>query len=471
MMSFESNQTISRRRLLQSASCGFGYLALQAMLASQAAADAPAYQSPLAAKKPHFAPRAKRVIFLFMSGGPSHMDLFDHKPRLNELNGQAVPAELRKQLGEKSRGGTLFGSPWKFSQHGQSGLWISELFPQLAKQADKLCVINSMTCDSPAHIAACCQLHTGQTNFIRPSFGAWTLYGLGTENQSLPGFVSIGDLGRGGGPINLGSAFLPAAYQATTIASGSDGPSIAFLDRGAVPEQIQRRQVDAIGQLTRELTRHTDHDPQLEGVVQSYELAFRMQSVAPQALDLGQESAATLQRYGIRSGRPTETFGKNCLLARRLAESGVRFIEVGGSGKWDQHARLKEELPEMCEATDQPIAALLADLDERGMLDETLVVWGGEFGRTPVGTGNGRDHNRYGYTMWLAGGGVKGGLAHGRTDELGFAAVEKPVHIHDLHATVLHLLGLDHQQLTYRYSGRDFRLTDVSGHVVREILA
>jgi hypothetical protein len=435
-----------------------------------AAADAP-FQSPLSLKPPHFAPRAKRVIFLFMSGGPSHVDTFDYKPRLNALDGKTIPAETRQMLGsDKARSGLLFGSPWKFAQHGASGLWISELFPHLAKQADKLCVLNGMHCDSPAHIAACTQLHTGQTNFIRPSLGAWTLYGLGTENESLPGFVALGELGRGGGPINLGSAFLPAAYQATTIGTGPTGPTIAYLDRGDASQTLQQRQIRAVAALTGELERRTGADPQLDGVIQSFELAFRMQTVAPQVLDLRQESEETRELYGIGEGRPTHTFGQNCLLARRLAQAGVRFIEVGG-GRWDHHARIDAELPEACLLADRPIAALLADLERLGMLDETLVVWGGEFGRTPVGTRNGRDHNRYGYTMWLAGGGVRGGMTYGRTDDLGFAAVENPVHIHDLHATILHLLGLDHKRLTYRYSGRDFRLTDVHGNVVEAIIA
>jgi hypothetical protein len=448
-------------------------MALGAM-AHQAAAGEVSFESPLAPKPTHFPARAKRVIFLFMSGGPSQYDTFNYRPELQRHSGKAVGAAAREGLKHPPRGDFLTGSPFQFAQHGEGGLWISELFPHLAKQADKLCVINSMHCDSPAHIPACQQIHTGQPTFIRPSMGAWTLYGLGTENQSLPGYVSIGQLGRGGGPVNLGSAFLPAAYQATSVASSGAGPGIAFLDRGSVPAVVQQSQIRAIEELTQGLTKRTAPDNQIEGIIESYELAFRMQSVAPQVLDLSQETQATLDSYGIGNNRPTDQFGRSCLLARRMAEAGVRFIEVGDSGKWDHHSRLREELPAVCRATDQPIAALLADLEQRGMLDETLILWGGEFGREPstkYRDQDGRDHNRYGYSMWLAGGGVRGGTTHGRTDDFGFEAVEGLVHTHDLHATMLHLLGLDHERLTFRHSGRDYRLTDVHGHVVREILA
>jgi hypothetical protein len=464
-----TNLPITRRELLKHASAGFGYLALAA-LASEAAA-----QDPLSPKTPHFAPRAKRVIFLFMSGGPSQVDTFDPKPKLQEMDGQPAPAEILKRVNKTGGDRILLGSPWKFSQHGEGGLWFSELYPHLATQADKLCMVRSMHCDSQDHSQACQQIHTGATTFIRPSLGAWVLYGLGTETDSLPGFVSIGELGRGGGPINRGSAFLPATFQGTPIgdAKGPVEAAIAHLTNRRMSREDQAEQLQTLQALNHELLRRTEHDAQIDGVIRSYELAFRMQEAAPQVLDLSRESKTTLDRYGIGKG-PTDPFGRNCLLARRMAEAGVRFIEVGGSGAWDHHKDLREDLPAVCRGTDQPIAALLEDLAQRGMLEDTLVLWGGEFGRTPenrLASRNGRDHDHHGYTMWLAGGGVKGGFAYGRTDDFGYAAIEDRVHIHDLHATILHLLGLDHERLTYRYSGRDFRLTDVYGRIVHDLLA
>jgi hypothetical protein len=465
---------LTRREMLRRSSAGFGYLALAALASEQAAHGAES-ANPLAPKRPHFGPRAKRVIFLFMSGGPSQVDTFDPKPRLQERDGRPVPAEILKRLNKSDGDRILLASPWKFEQHGQGGLWFSELFPHLARQADKLCMIRSMHCDSQDHSQACQQIHTGATTFIRPSLGAWVLYGLGTEADSLPGFVSIGNLGRGGGPINRGSSFLPATFQGTPIgdAKGNPEAAIAHLTNRRIPRELQAQQMAALESLNRDFLRRWGDDSQIEGVIQSYELAFRMQAAAPEVLDLSRETPATLTRYGVGQG-PTDQFGRNCLLARRMAEAGVRFIEVGGSGAWDHHKELREDLPAVCRATDQPISALLADLAERGMLDETLVLWGGEFGRTPenrLASRNGRDHDHHGYTMWLAGGGVKGGFAYGATDDFGYAAVENRVHIHDLHATILHLLGLDHERLTYRYSGRDFRLTDVHGRVVRDLLA
>ena len=467
------SRIVTRREMLKESACGFGYLALAAMAADAAASQRAA--DPLAPKAPHHAPRAKRVIFLFMSGGPSHVDTFDPKPQLQRLDGQPTPASILKRIGKSDGDRILLASPWKFAQHGQSGLWFSELFPHLATQADKLCMIRSMHCDSQDHGQACQQVHTGATTFVRPSMGAWLLYGLGTENNSLPGFVTIGSLGRGGGPINRGSAFLPATYQGTSLgdAKGSPEQAIAHLKNRRLAPRLQAEQVSALQALNRDLLHRSGQDVQIEGVIQSYELAFRMQSVAPEILNLSLESHGTLARYGVGQ-RATDQFGRNCLLARRMAEAGVRFIEVGGSGAWDHHKDLREDLPSLCRATDQPIAALLEDLSQRGMLEDTLVVWGGEFGRTPenkLANRNGRDHDNHGYCMWLAGGGVKGGLAYGSTDEFGYAAIENKVHIHDLHATILYLLGLDHERLTYRYSGRDFRLTDVHGRVVRELLA
>jgi hypothetical protein len=401
-----------------------------------------------------------------MNGGPSHVDTFDHKPELQKYDGKPVPGSLAAASRKVQPGSLLMASPWRFARHGRGGLWISELFPHLVRCADELCVLRGMHCDSPAHIAACRQLHTGATTFVRPSVGAWVLYGLGTENDSLPGFVTVGQLGRGGDAHNRGSAFLPAAYQGTHLADGT----IAHLGNPAGARGVQQEQLRALRDLNDDLQRRTDPDPQLEGVIQSYELAFRMQSVAPEVLDLGRESRKTLQMYGVDQPE-TDQFARNCLLARRLVEAGVRFVEVGGAGKWDHHARLSTELPASARATDQPAAALLADLKQRGLLDDTLVVWGGEFGRLPLGVRDGRDHDHLGYSMWLAGGGVKAGFAYGETDELGFAAVHQRTHLHDLHATILHLLGLDHTRLTYRHSGRDFRLTDVHGTVIRDILA
>lgn len=468
-----TSHLLSRRELLKQSSCGFGYLALAA-LASQAAEQTSQNRSPLAPKAPHFTPRAKRVIFLFMSGGPSQVDTFDPKPLLQQHDGETIPASIFSGKSKASDDQVLLGSPWKFQQHGEAGLWISELFPHLARQADRLCVIRSMHCDSQDHSQACQQIHTGATTFIRASMGAWVLYGLGTENDSLPGFVTIGSLGRGGGPINRGSAFLPATYQGAAIgeAKGAASEAIPHLSNRHWPTKAQAAQLRALNQLNSGLLARSDDDPQIEGMIQSFELAYRMQKIAPEVLDLGRETADTLAWYGIGGG-VTDAFGRNCLLARRMAEAGVRFIEVGGSGAWDHHKDLKEDLPAVCRATDQPIAALLDDLQRRGMLDDTLVVWGGEFGRTPenkLANRNGRDHDRHGYTMWLAGGGARSGLAYGQTDEFGFAAVENNVHVHDLHATILHLLGLDHERLTYRYAGRDFRLTDVYGRVIHDII-
>lgn len=467
MFGTNATQLFSRRQLLKGASCGFGYLAFAA-LANQTAKAAAGLGNPLVPRDPHFAPRAKRVIFLFMNGGPSHVDTFDYKPELQRMAGKNVPQSFSKTNAKAKPSDTLQASPWNFKQHGAGGLWISDLYPHLAQLADDLCVINSMHSDTPAHIGACSQIHTGHTTFVRPSIGAWTLYGLGSENDSLPGFVTIGNLGRGGGAQNRGSAFLPAAYQGTPISHGT----ISHLRSPHFDRDEQRQQLDLMQSLNEGLVERTGGDSQLDAVIESFELAFRMQSVAPQVLDLNGEAKSTLEMYGIGDNKPTDTFGRNCLLARRMAEAGVRFIEVGDAGNWDHHVKLKAEMEANSQQTDQPIAALLKDLKQRNLLDETLVVCGGEFGRLPAnGRADGRDHNNSGFTYWLAGGGVKGGISYGRTDEFGFAAIENKVHVHDLHATILHLLGLNHERLTYRYSGRDFRLTDVHGNVVKEILA
>jgi hypothetical protein len=455
-------QMMTRRDLLKTVSAGFGWLAFSALAAEAAAAGS---RGPLAPKAPHFPARAKRVIFLCMQGGPAHMDTFDYKPKLS--------ADSGKQGVSKGGGAKLLGSPFRFSQRGQSGLWISELFPNVAKHADQLCLLRGMNTDIPNHPQAFVQLHTGSAQFVRPSMGSWMLYGLGSENQNLPGFITISPPLQLGGAQTYGSAFLPAVYQGTRLGAQNadvENASIGNIRNAQLPTELQRKQLDLVQDMNRDLLRATGANPEVEGVIESYELAFRMQSEVPNVMDFTKESAATLKMYGIGSG-VTDDFGKQCLMARRFAEAGVRYIEVCHAG-WDQHRNLKQAITRNCAATDQPIAALLTDLQTRGLLKDTLVLWGGEFGRTPDGRNpDGRDHNAKGYTMWMAGGGVRGGMSFGGTDDYGYKAVENPVHIHDLHATALHLLGLDHEKLTYRYAGRDFRLTDVKGNVVKAIIA
>ncbi|HEX3450822.1 MAG TPA: DUF1501 domain-containing protein, partial [Isosphaeraceae bacterium] len=360
------------------------------------------------------------------------------------------------------------------AQHGQSGRWVSELFPHVARHVDDLCVVNSMYTEGLAHGEATLRLHTGSANFVRPSLGSWITYGLGTENNNLPSFVTIAPPRAHGGVQNYSSAFLPAVYQGTAIGT-ADVPvkdaSIPFLSNDKLPPALQRRQLDLIQQLNRSHLQQSEDDAQIEGMVQAYELGFRMQSVAPTVLDLAQESEATLKLYGVGT-KETDDFGRQCLLARRFAEEGVRFIQISTGYLWDQHEKLVSGHEKIARAVDRPISGLLTDLKARGLLEDTLVFWGAEFGRTPYTEGiDGRDHNPEGYSVWLAGGGVKSGIAYGQTDEFGFSAVENKVHYHDLHATILYLLGLDHERLTYRYSGRDFRLTDVYGRVVQDILA
>ncbi len=451
-----------RREMLKTLSSGFGYLAFAGLSTQAAQAAKLPSESPLAPKGSHFPARAKRVIFLCMRGGPSHVDTFDYKPKLTADSGAAG-----------TRPGTkLLGSKWNFAQHGQSGLWISELFPNVAKHADDLCLLRSMQTDLPAHPQAFLQMHTGSFQFVRPSLGAWTLYGLGTENENLPGFVTLTPPGASGGAQNYGSSFLPAIYQGTRI--GADNRPIAGAQirnlTSPLSATVQRAELDLVQTLNRETLRRDQFNPAVEGVIESYELAFRMQKEMPQVMDLSKESDATKKLYGLED-KDTADFGQKCLLARRFIEAGVRFVEVS-HGDWDQHFNLTSALGANCRSVDQPISALLADLKERGLLKDTLVIWGGEFGRTPHAQGgDGRDHNNKAFTMWMAGGGVKGGFAHGVTDEYGYEAIENKVHVHDLHATILHLLGLDHERLTYRYAGRDFRLTDVHGNVVKEIMA
>jgi hypothetical protein len=458
----------TRRHLLQSTSCGFGYLALSSLLGAwqPAAALGASEANPLAPKKPHFTPKAKRVIFMFMQGAPSHVDTFDYKPQLEKDNGKKVSGR-----GGKSR--ALLKSPFKFHKSGESGLPISEIFPNLAKQADDLCLLNSLHCDLPNHPQASLQTHTGSFQFVRPSMGAWVLYGLGSDNQELPGFITINPIARIGGAQNYGSSFLPAAFQGTPIGGeGKDlrGASLPNIANQELSKEAQRRDLDLVQALNREKLEQDQVNAPLEGIIESYELAFRMQSAIPKVMDTKDETQATLDAYGV-DARSTANFGRQCLLARRFAEAGVRFIEIAMGG-WDQHNNLKAKLTQNATAIDQPIAALLADLKQRDLLKDTLIIWGGEFGRTPgAQSQDGRDHNATGYSMWMAGGGVKGGMRYGATDEHGISAEEDRMHVHDLHATTLHLLGLDHTRLTYRYSGRDFRLTDVHGNVATKILA
>ncbi|MSU48698.1 MAG: DUF1501 domain-containing protein [Opitutus sp.] len=450
---------LTRRHLLRSTATGFGYLALAGLAAQVAAADAA--RTVGRTRPPHFPARAKRVIFLFMQGGVSHLDTFDYKPRLQAEHGQPFPA---------GKGGKVLASPWKFAQHGQSGQWISELFPHLAKHADDLCVITTMHTDAQAHETAVPMFHTGNPLQTRPSLGSWTLYGLGSENQDLPGFIAMNPLGRFG--QNHSSAFLPASYQATFVKAGGkeSGDPVANLAPSHLSPAQQRAQLEFLRDMNERRFAADQVNSELEGVIDSYEMAFRMQSAVPSLMDLERESAPTLKSYGIGTAA-TDDFGRQCLFARRFAEAGVRFIEIG-TGGWDHHKELATDLAKSAAAVDRPIAGLLADLKQRDLLKDTLVVWAGEFGRTPFAQfDNGRDHNNRAFTIWLAGGGVKAGIRHGVTDDYGREGVANRVHIHDLHATILHCLGLDHEKLTYRYSGRDFRLTDVKGNVVKDILA
>jgi hypothetical protein len=461
---------VNRRQALQHFANGFGMLGLASLLADEAKAD---QTNPLAVRPPHFPAKAKRVIFLFMSGGPSHVDLFDPKPKLAELNGKPLPFEKPKL--ERTKTGNLFASPYKFKKHGQSGIEISELFPHVASCADDLCIIRSMLADNINHNGACLQMNTGEQAFSRPSMGSWLLYGLGSENQNLPGFVVISPAQPAQGAPLWSSSFLPAAYQGTLINDLSK--PIANLSNARLDLAQQRQQLDWLGEFNRQHAALRSDDSRLNARIESFELAFRMQKNAPEAFEMN-ESEATKKLYGL-DDPATEIFGKQCLMARRLVERGVRMVQVyhtqtakrSSCQLWDQHSGLRVELPNNCQATDKPIAGLLKDLKARGLLNDTLVIWGGEFGRTPTAEGNsGREHHPFGFTMWLAGGGVKGGIVHGATDDFGWHAVKDKVHVHDLHATVLHLMGLNHEKLTYRYGGRDYRLTDVFGKVVHDIL-
>jgi hypothetical protein len=468
------NTRVSRRSLLARSAVGFGSLALASMFAESPLASA-APVDPLAPRPPHFPGRAKRVIFLFMKGGPSHVDTFDPKPLLTRDDGKPLPfAKPRVQFAATSN---LLKSPWSFKQYGQSGIWVSELFPRIAAQVDDLCLIQSVHGTNPAHGGAVLKVHTGSDNFIRPSIGSWVSYGLGTENANLPAFVTICPTLAHGGINNWSSAFLPATYQGTPLGNASvpsDQARVKYINNVSMPREIQRLELDRLNAINRGHLAQSGPEASLEARINSFELAFRMQNELPRVEDLTSESRATQQLYGM-DDPVTANFGRMCLMARRFAEAGVRFIQVthsDGKVQWDQHSDLKNGHEKNAREVDLPIAGLLRDLKSRGLLEDTLVWWGGEFGRTPVAeSGNGRDHNPEGFTMWLAGGGVKAGFRYGTTDDYGYYAAENKVHIHDLHATILHLLGLDHERLTYRYAGRDFRLTDVEGNVVDGVLA
>jgi hypothetical protein len=465
--------SISRRSLLQRAAGGFGFLALQGLLGQEQAKAA--IDNPLAPKAPHFAPRAKRVVFLFMKGGPSHVDTFDPKPHLQRDHGKAYPYEQpRVQFAQT---GKLLKSPWSFKQYGQSGLPVSELFPNVAQCVDELCILRSLYGTNPAHGGALLKLHTGSDTQVRPSMGSWVVYGLGSENENLPGFITICPTLAHGGVNNWGAAFLPAYCQGTPIGNASipsDKALVRHIRNDQMTGEVQRKQLDFIAKINREHLALSGPDLALEGRINSFELAYRMQSTMPEAQDIATESDATKKLYGIDQPT-TANFGRQCLMARRFLERGVRFVQVTHSDsevQWDQHANLYKGHRKNAAEVDKPIAGFLQDMRARGLLDDTLVLWGGEFGRTPTAQGgDGRDHNPHGFTMWMAGAGVKKGFAYGATDDYGYFAQEDKVHIHDLHATMLHLLGLNHEKLTYRYAGRDFRLTDVEGRVVKEIFA
>ena len=461
--------TTNRRDMLRFSAAGFGQVVLSAMAGQRASAGTDHQDDPTAL--PHLTARAKRIIFLFMWGGPSHVDLFDPKPRLNTESGKPLSGSsvgsTRDQLG------TVLASPFRFAQHGESGVWMSELFPHLSRHADRMCVVRSLHTEGSAHGEALLRLHTGQANLVRPSVGAWVSYGLGCENENLPAFITISPPRGHGGAQNYGSAFLPSMHQGTAIGSAEIPISkavVSNLVNSRLNAGLQREQLDLIQSLNRRHLREAPADQNVEGLIANYELAFRMQSTMPQIMSLNDETQGTLDLYGVGS-EPTDNFGRQCLLARKFAERGVRYIQVSTDYTWDHHQKVESGHIKESAKVDRPIAGLLEDLARRGLLEDTLVVWGAEFGRTPMAeNGDGRNHHPQGFTMWLAGGGVRGGLTYGSTDDFGYAPVENPVHMHDLHATLLYSLGLDHERLTYRHAGRDFRLTDVYGNVVHDIL-
>ncbi|MSR32819.1 MAG: DUF1501 domain-containing protein [Gemmataceae bacterium] len=460
----------SRRQLLANMGTGFGMLALNGLLAAEEESNLSREANPYAVRKPHHPAKAKRIIFLYMPGGPSHVDLFDPKPLLATHNGKPLPFEKPKL--ERTKTGNLLASPWKFKPQGKSGVEVSELLPGISSCIDDICVIRSMHADNINHTGAALQMCTGEQAFSRPSLGSWLVYGLGTVNQNLPGFVVVSPAEVFQGAQLWASSFLPSAYQGTLVRDLKN--PIANLHTSTGNLESQRAQLDALRQFNEMHKRSRENNNTLDGRIASFELAFRMQREAPETFDISKEDAATQRLYGIGAAE-TDMFGRQCLMARRLVERGVRFVQLfdaPANNAWDQHGGLRENLPKRCKAVDQPITALLKDLKSRGLLEDTLVLWGGEFGRTPTAEGtNGREHHPFGFSMWMAGGGIKGGMAHGATDDFGWHALHNKVHVHDLHATILHLMGFDHTRLTYRFGGRDYRLTDVHGEVVQDILA
>jgi Protein of unknown function (DUF1501) len=451
---------------------GFPMLALADLLARDGPAPPHGAEPSLLPKRPHLPPRARRIVFLFMHGGPSQVDTFDYKPLLQNSDGKPLPfAKPRVTFAET---GNLMASPFAWARYGQSGAWVSELFPHIGRCVDQICFLKGLYGSNDAHGGALLKLHTGSDTFVRPSIGSWVLHGLGSDNQNMPGFVTICPTLGHGGVNNWSSAFLPALYQGTPIGNASircKDAGVQFLERTDMARAVQREQLDLLAALNGEHAALRQQDDLLRARTASFELAFRMQLEARDVLDCDRESAATQQLYGLGDAR-TENFGRQCLLARRLLEAGVRFVQCTHSYKWDQHDNLARDHRKNAAEVDQPIAALLTDLQQRGMLDDTLVWWGGEFGRTPVSQGGtGRDHNPHGFTHFLAGGGVKGGFSYGSTDDYGYYATDSAMHVHDLHATILHLLGLDHERLVWRHAGRDFRLTDVAGKVATPVLA
>ncbi|MCC9602912.1 DUF1501 domain-containing protein [Stieleria sp. JC731] len=474
------DRPLSRRRLLGEVGSGLGAIALSSLMSDASASqrtDGSQASGPLSPKPTHFEPKARSVIFLYMDGGPSQVDTFDPKPLLKKYNG-ADPTQTIGKLAptQFDNVGKVLASPWDFAKHGDSGIEVSSLFPHLSKVVDELAVVRSMTSEFSEHTSANYFLHTGSGLQGRPSMGAWFGYGLGSENAELPGFVVLnGGLIPPGGLDCFGSGFLPSAYQGS-IFLPQDNP-IANIKPAEPNVQLQRNKLDLIAEIDRKTMQSEGYDDEIETAIQNFEIAFRMQTTVPDLMDLRQESAATKRMYGLESDfQNTRTFGTECLVARRLVERGVRFIELtcpaGNGDRWDQHSNLVDGHTKNCRTVDQPIAALIEDLRQRGLLDSTLIVWAGEFGRTPFAQGaNGRDHNPFGFTVWLAGGGIKGGVTVGETDEWGYHAIRDRYEMHDLHATMLHLMGLDHTRTTFRFSGRDMRLTDVHGKLIEGILA
>jgi hypothetical protein len=463
---------LSRRWFLRDCGVGLASIAAQSLLQSEGRANPAAPANPLAPRQPHYPATAKRVIYIFQAGAPSQLELFDNKPELTKRNGQLPPAELLKgyRAAFINPNSALLGPKFKFTKHGQCGMELSEVLPHTGKIADDLCLIRTMQTEAVNHAPAQIMMNTGSQQFGRPSFGSWSLYGLGSESADLPGFVVLTSAkGTSGGASNYGCGFLPTMYTGTTLRSAGD-PVLYLSNPAGIDAETQRASLDALNRLNAQALA-TEHDPEIAARIQSYEMAFRLQTSAPELMDLSKETKETFDSYGIKSPKDAN-FARNCLLARRLVERGVRFVQLYHE-VWDQHGNLTGGVKQNAQDTDQPSAALINDLKQRGLLKDTLVIWGGEFGRTPMvqGGNDGRDHHNRSFSLWLAGGGIKPGYTHGETDELGFNVAANPVHVHDLHATLLHLLGFDHTRLTFRQQGRDYRLTDVHGQIVKEILA